>query len=77
MQARMETRLVLDALTMAIWRRKPKNRLIIHSDQGSQFGSDEFARWCKDNRVSPSMSRPATAGITQLLNPFLAASKTN
>ena len=38
MQARMETRLVLDALTMAVWRRKPKNGLIIHSDQGSQFG---------------------------------------
>jgi len=45
MQSRMETRLVLDALTMAVWRRKPKNGLIIHSDQGSQFGSDEFARW--------------------------------
>ena len=44
MQARMETRLVLDALTMAVWRRKPKNSPIIHSDQGSQFGSDEFAR---------------------------------
>jgi putative transposase len=57
MQARMQTRLVLDALTMAVWRRKPKNSLIIHSDQGSQFGSDEFARWCKDNRLSPSMSR--------------------
>jgi len=23
--------------------------LIIHSNQGSQFGSDEFARWCKNN----------------------------
>ena len=45
MQSRMETRLVLDVLiTMAIWRRKPKNIPIIHSDQGSQFGSDEFAR---------------------------------
>ncbi len=35
MQSRMETRLVLDALTIAIWRRKPKNGLIIHPDQGS------------------------------------------
>jgi putative transposase len=31
--------------------------VFIHSDQGSQFGSDEFTRWCKDNRLSPSMSR--------------------
>jgi putative transposase len=52
----METRLILDALTMAVWRRKPKNSVIIHSDQGSQFGSDAFNRWCKDNDLSPSMS---------------------
>jgi len=40
-----------------VWRRRPKDSVIIHSDQGSQFGSDEFNRWCKDNRLSPSMSR--------------------
>ena len=57
MGSRMQTSLVLDALTMAVWRRKPKDSVIIHSDQGSQFGSDEFNRWCKDNRLSPSMSR--------------------
>lgn len=57
MGARMHTSLVLDALTMAVWRRRPKQSVIIHSDQGSQFGSDEFTRWCKDNRLSPSMSR--------------------
>ncbi len=33
-----------------------RDRVIIHSDQGSQFGSDEFNRWCKDNCLSPSMS---------------------
>ena len=42
---------------MAVWRRRPKGSVIIHSDQGSQFGSDEFSRWCKENRLSPSMSR--------------------
>ncbi len=57
MQSRMETPLVLDALIVAIWRRKPKKSPIIHSDQGSQFDSYEFARWCKDNRLSPSMIR--------------------
>jgi putative transposase len=56
MGPRMQTSLVLDALTMAVWRRKPKAPVIIHSDQGSQFGSDAFARWCQDNRLSPSMS---------------------
>jgi len=28
-----------------------------HSDQGSQFGSDEFSRWCKENNLVTSMSR--------------------
>ena len=53
----MATEIVLDALLMAVWRRKPKQAVIIHSDQGSQFGSDDFARWCKDNNLVPSMSR--------------------
>jgi putative transposase len=53
----LEPKIILDALTMAKWRRKPLGEIIIHSDQSSQFGSDEFNRWCKDNRLSPSMSR--------------------
>ncbi len=44
MGSRMHTSLVLAALTMAVWRRKPKGSVIIHSDQGSQYGSDEFNR---------------------------------
>ena len=46
MKNSLETKIVLDALTMAKWRRKPKGEIIIHSDQGSQFVSDEFNRWC-------------------------------
>jgi len=57
MGSSMQTSLVLDALTMAVLRRRPKDSVVIDSDQGSQFGSDEFNRWCKDNRLSPSMSR--------------------
>lgn len=34
----LKTRLVLDALTMADWRRRPKDSMIIYSDQGSQGG---------------------------------------
>ena len=75
MQARMETRLVLDALTMAVWRRKPKNSVIIHSDQGSQFGSDEFNRWCKDNRLSPSMSRRGNCWDNAVAESFFSSLK--
>lgn len=35
MSSTMATELVLDALTMAVWRRRPKVPVIIHSDQGS------------------------------------------
>ena len=57
MGPRIQTSFVMDALMMAVWRRRPKASVIIHSDQSSQFGSDEFNRWCRDNQLSPSMSR--------------------
>jgi putative transposase len=47
--------LVLDALLMAVRRRKPKPTLI-HSDQGSQFGSDAWRRFCQAHHLEPSMS---------------------
>lgn len=57
MKSTMRTELVLDAMLMAKWRRQPKQSVIIHSDQGSQFGSDDFSRWCKENGFVTSMSR--------------------
>lgn len=49
--------LALDALLMAVWRRKPKIRVIVHSDQGSQYGSDDWKRFCQAHHLEPSMSR--------------------
>ena len=66
---------VLDALMMAVWRRKPKDSVIIHSDQGSQFGSDEFNRWCKDNRLSPSMSRRGNCWDNAVAESFFSSLK--
>ena len=43
MQSRQTTDVVLLALHMAVWRRKPEQRVLIHSDQGSQFTSIEWA----------------------------------
>ena len=57
MQSRMQTSLVLDALLMAVWRRKPNNRVIIHSDQGSQFTSQEWLSFLKAHNLEASMSR--------------------
>ena len=75
MRGSMETTLVLDALTMAVWRRRPKGSVIIQSDQGSQFGSDEFSRWCKENRLSPSMSRRGNCGDNAVAESFFSSLK--
>jgi len=57
MQSRQTTDLVLQALLMAVWRRKPKNRVLIHSDQGSQFTSRDWASFLKHHNLEHSMSR--------------------
>jgi len=49
--------LVLSALLMAIWRRKPKHRVIIHSDQGSQYTSHEWQAFLSKHNMEASMSR--------------------
>ncbi len=49
--------LVLDALLMAVWRRRPKEAVLVHSDQGSQYGSDDWRRFCREHGLEPSMSR--------------------
>ena len=63
---------VLDALTLAVWRRRPKGSVIIHSDQGSQFGSDEFSLWCNENRLSPIMSRKGNCWDNAVAESFLS-----
>lgn len=45
------------ALLMAVWRRKPKGEVIVHSDQGSQFSSYDWRDFLADYRLSASMSR--------------------
>ena len=49
--------LVLQALLMAIWRRKPENKILVHSDQGSQFTSIDWASFLKHHNLEHSMSR--------------------
>jgi putative transposase len=56
--------LVLDAVMMAVRQRRPK-RTVIHSDQGSQYGSDDWRRFCRTNHLEPSMSRRGNCWDTQ------------
>ena len=57
MKMDMTAQLVIDALMMAIWRRGKPDALLHHSDQGSQYTSEQFQRLMTDNGVSCSMSR--------------------
>ena len=57
LQSRQTTDVVLQALLMAVWRRKPKRKVLIHSDQGSQFTSMDWAAFLRAHNLEHSMSR--------------------
>jgi putative transposase len=57
MQGQMKTELVLQALTMAVWRRRPKPGLVLHSDQGTQFTSGDWQAYLREHGMECSMSR--------------------
>jgi putative transposase len=56
-QPRMTTDLALQVLLAAVWRRKPKTRVMINSDQGSQFTSCEWQMFLGQHNLEASMSR--------------------
>ena len=57
MAATMTSRLVVDALAMAIDRRLPDANLVAHSDRGSQYASEHYQRLLAGNGITCSMSR--------------------
>jgi putative transposase len=60
MQGRTYTDLPLQALLMAVWRRKPKTKVQVHSDQGSQFTSYEWQEFLEQHNLTQSRSRRGT-----------------
>lgn len=57
MGSRIDTALVLNALLMALWRRKPQRPVTVHSNQGCQFTSHEWQAFLRDHGLVSSMSR--------------------
>jgi transposase InsO family protein len=53
----MKVELVLDALRMAYWRRRPAPGLIHHSDRGIQYACDRYQQQLQQFKMVPSMSR--------------------
>lgn len=57
MGSRIDTGLVVDALLMALWRRRPKGPVLVHSEQGCQFTGHEWQAFLRDHNLVSSMSR--------------------
>ena len=66
--------LVLDAVLMAVRRRRPRGTLI-HSDQGTQYGSDAWRRFCRSNHLEPSMSRKGNRWDNAVAESFFSSLK--
>ena len=66
--------LVLDAVLTAVRRRRPRGTLI-HSDQGTQFGSDAWRRFCRANYLEPSMSRKGNCWDNAVVESFFSSLK--
>lgn len=64
----------LDAILMAVRRRRPKGT-IVHSDQGSQYGSDAWRRFCRSNHLEPSMSRRGNCWDNAVAESFFSSLK--
>ncbi|HGM6300622.1 MULTISPECIES: IS3 family transposase [Serratia] len=75
MKPTLSRELALDALMMAVWRRKPDGEVIVHSDQGSQYGSDDWLRFCRANHLAPSMSRRGNCWDNAVAESFFSSLK--
>lgn len=63
--------LVLNALASAVKQQRPR-ATIIHSDQSTQLGSDTWRRFCRSNRLEPSMSRKGNCWDSALAESFFS-----
>lgn len=54
---RIDRELALKALMMAVWRRQPKGEVLVHSDQGCQFTSQDWQDFLVEHKLKASMSR--------------------
>jgi putative transposase len=75
MSATMTAQLVADAMMMAIWRRGKPDALLHHSDQGSQYTSEQFQRLMQDNGVTCSMSRSGNCWDNAAMESFFSSLK--
>lgn len=76
MKAEMTGQFVTDALIMTIWRRGKPDALLHHSDQGSQYASEQFQKLMADNGVQCSMCRSGNVWDNAAMESFFSSLKT-
>ena len=76
MSAVMTAQLVTDAPVMALWRRGTPDALLHHSDQGSQYTSEQFRRLMADHGIVCSMSRSGNVWDNAAMESFFSSLKT-
>ena len=75
MSDRIDSRLVVDALAMALARQCPGEPLTAHSDRGVQYASEHYQRLLKDHGITCSMSRKANCWDNAPMESFFATLK--
>jgi putative transposase len=71
MATHLKTELVLDALEMALWQRRP-TEVVHHSDHGTQYTSIAFGKRCREAGVRPSMGSIGDCYDNALCESFFA-----
>ena len=72
MKNHQRTSLVLVALFMAVKRRKPRNQVLIHSDEDCLFTSEKWEELCKNHSLDPSMSRRGNCWDNSVVESFFS-----
>ena len=72
MKTTLEASLATDALTMALWRRKPGPGLLHHSDRGAQYASTVYQEILAQHEITCSMSRKADCWDNAVAESFFA-----
>jgi putative transposase len=75
MDATMTSRLVVDALHLALGRRRPKAGLLAHSDRGSQYASQHYQGLLREHGIACSMSGVAQCWDNAPVESFFASLK--
>jgi putative transposase len=76
MAGHMRTELILDALDMAISRRRPGDGLVHHSDRGTQYTSLAFGRRAREAGIALSMGSTGDAYDNAMAESFFASLET-